>query len=195
MNILQLILLALVQGLTEFLPISSSAHLLLPQFLLGWADQGLMFDAAVHLGSLLAVVLYFRQRLGRLALSGARVLGGRRDRHWPLLLALIVGTVPAAAGGWLLSGFVDAQMRTPQVVVAATAGGALALLWLHWRRPGALGLDALDWRHGLIIGASQLLAICLPGLSRSAVTIGLRPAARLRQAQPPPNSHSCWRCR
>ncbi|MEQ8955756.1 MAG: undecaprenyl-diphosphate phosphatase, partial [Gammaproteobacteria bacterium] len=91
----QALLLALIQGLTEFLPISSSAHLILPSELLGWSDQGLAFDVAVHLGSLAAVIWYFRQRVGSLIVGGARSLTGKWTESGKLAWMLVLATIPA----------------------------------------------------------------------------------------------------
>jgi len=92
----QAFLLALIQGLTEFLPISSSAHLILPSEILDWDDQGLAFDVAVHLGSLMAVIWYFRQKVGSLVVGGMQSLGGNWTESGRLAWMLVLATIPAA---------------------------------------------------------------------------------------------------
>ena len=164
-------LLALLQGLTEFLPVSSSAHLILPSQLLGWPDQGLAFDVAVHLGSLLAVLFYFRDELRRLLLGGVR---GARERRWndelDMIACLAVATLPVAAAGLLLSDWVEGSLRSLPVIAGATVGFGL-LLGAADRLRGSreMNLAAALW-----VGLAQVLAL-VPGTSRSgiAMTAGL----------------------
>jgi len=130
MTWLQIVVLAVVQGLTEFLPISSSGHLILVPAFAGWTDQGLVFDIAVHFGSLGAVCLYFRNDVAGL-LRGARdIVAGRGNSPQARMAWCIgVGTVPAAIVGLLLAGWIAANLRSPMVVVATLAGyGALMAL-------------------------------------------------------------------
>ena len=107
MDWLQLILLALIQGVTEFLPISSSAHLVLPALLTDWPDQGLEFDIAVHLGTLTAVVIYFRSDLQQFAVGGVRRLAGTPNEPATLMMKLAVATLPIAVAGFALQGWVE----------------------------------------------------------------------------------------
>jgi undecaprenyl-diphosphatase len=127
---LHIVVLAMVQGMTEFLPISSSAHLvLLPRFL-DWPDQGLVFDVAVHFGSLIAVVVYFRSEVRSMLTSWAHsLIGGAADRDSLLAWWVIVGTLPAIAVGFLLQGPIEAELRSPWVVAIASIGFGL-LLWV-----------------------------------------------------------------
>jgi undecaprenyl-diphosphatase len=165
---LQIIVLSLIQGLTEFLPISSSAHLLLPALLTDWPDQGLAFDIAVHLGSLLAVLSYFRSDMARFAVSGTRLLTQQRfDEHSELLLKIVVATLPVVVVGYLLKGWVESELRTVPVIATTTIVFALALWWAD-RQRGAIGQPG--WLQALMIGAAQVLAI-VPGTSRSGITI------------------------
>ena len=104
MTLLQIVILAIVQGLTEFLPVSSSGHLVLVPYLFAWADQGLAFDVAVHFGSLAAVCIYFRKDIVSLLTGGMQILGGKVESpESRLALAIAIGTVPAALAGLLLN--------------------------------------------------------------------------------------------
>jgi len=165
---LQIIVLSLIQGLTEFLPVSSSAHLILPSLLTDWPDQGLAFDIALHLGSLLAVLSYFRHEMAQFAVSGARCLAERRlDEHSTLLLKLLVATLPIVVFGYLLKDWVESELRSVLVIALATIVFALVLWWAD-RQRGQIGEPG--WGHALLIGAAQVLAI-VPGTSRSGITI------------------------
>ena len=161
------VLLALVQGITEFLPISSSAHLILPSALLGWPDQGIVFDVAVHLGSLLAVLFYFRAELADLGRGSVRALGsGKMNEQAWLVLYLGVATLPVVVAGALLKDWVAGELRAVPVIAASTIGFGL-LLGLADRREGAarIRLSTALW-----VGAAQVLAI-IPGTSRSGITM------------------------
>lgn len=166
----QALVLALIQGLTEFLPISSSAHLLFPSLLLGWPDQGLAFDVAVHVGTLFAVVMYFRRELLDL-LSG--LLQGVAARQMnPACMDVVflaIASAPIVVAGLLLSGSVDALRRIP-VIIAATVFFALVLAWADRRATVATEQRVSGWLAALTIGAAQVLAL-IPGTSRSGITI------------------------
>lgn len=168
---LQITLLAVAQGLTEFLPVSSSAHLILPSILFGWPDQGLTFDVAVHAGTLLAVLGYFRRDAAGLCAAWARSLAGgpgceRSRLAWLLLLA----SVPAGAAGLALNEQVETHARSAPVLAAASIAFG-CLLWLADRvGRRELGLERLGWRRALIIGLFQMLAL-VPGASRAGVTM------------------------
>jgi undecaprenyl-diphosphatase len=169
---LQLVLLALVQGITEFLPISSSAHLILPSQLLGWQDQGLAFDVAVHLGTLLAVLLYFRSTLLGLALGAGRGLLERRSNDELRLVGLLaLATAPVVVVGPLLDDLLETRLRSIAVIATTTVLFGL-LLWHADRRGGGTGTlaDGLSWRGALLVGLAQALAL-VPGTSRSGVTM------------------------
>ena len=164
---LRTVLLALLQGLTEFLPVSSSAHLILPSQLLGWPDQGLTFDVAVHLGSLSAVLFYFRGELRRLLRGGARgARQGRWNEELNMLACLAVATLPVAVAGALLHSWVEGNMRSLPVIAGATIGFGL-LLGVADRLRG--GRD-VSIRAALWIGLAQMLAL-VPGTSRSGITM------------------------
>ncbi len=171
MDLLHIVVLALVQGLTEFLPISSSGHLVLVPAFLGWEDQGLAFDIAVHVGTLLAVVAYFRRDIITMAAAWARTLsGGSLKGDARLAWAVIAGTVPAGIAGLLFMDLIEQYLRSPQVIAATTVGFGV-LLWLADRfgakRRGEYAIGAIDV---LVIGAAQALAL-IPGTSRSGITI------------------------
>ncbi len=164
-------LLALIQGLTEFLPISSSAHLIFPSALLGWEDQGLAFDVAVHLGTLVAVLWYFRHQLCNLAIAWCRHLITRQvsaDSH--LAWLIILATLPAVIVGFLLKGVVETWFRHVAVIAFTTIFFAV-LLWVAEKRSRLdRGMHMLDWRTALVIGLAQVLAL-VPGTSRSGITM------------------------
>jgi undecaprenyl-diphosphatase len=129
MDNLQIVILAIIQGLTEFLPISSSAHLVLVPQMLNWPDQGLVFDVAVHIGSLIAVLYYFRVEVKRMLVSWTRSLaGGDADQDSLLAWWIIIGTVPAVLAGFLLQGPIEENLRSPWVVALASISFGL-LLW------------------------------------------------------------------
>ncbi len=169
MTAIQIVVLALIQGVTEFLPVSSSAHLVLVgQFVEGWKDQGLAFDAAVHVGTLAAVMLYFRHDLAAMlkgALNRRADPVGRR-----LLLAVILATIPALIVGTLASGLIEAWTRNPILIAWTTIlfGLLLGLADLFGRNADPVG--AVGLRSALLIGLAQVLAL-IPGTSRSGITI------------------------
>lgn len=168
MDYLQLIILALIQGVTEFLPISSSAHLILPAQLLGWADQGLAFDIAVHVGSLSAVIVYFRRDLAGYASSGwTAVTRGRLDAQAEELARIAVATLPIVVCGFLVRDLVENELRSVLVIAAATVAFGLLLGYADSRHGQRA---AVTWRDALVIGAMQVLAL-IPGTSRSGITI------------------------
>ena len=168
MDPLHAIALALIQGLTEFLPISSSAHLALFPRLTGAADQGLAFDVAVHVGTLSAVCWYFRGEL-------ARLLRPRPDDpEAPALRRLagcvVVATIPVAAAGWLLHDAVETLLRSVTVIAWASIGFGL-LLWVADRYgPRRRDETTVGWRDALLVGLAQALAL-IPGTSRSGITM------------------------
>lgn len=163
--------LALVQGLTEFLPISSSAHLILLPRLVDWPDQGLAFDVAVHFGTLTAVVAYFRKELAGMATSWLHSLGSRSpDDEAKLAWAVLLGTVPLGLGGLLFHDAVETWLRSP-LVIATTTVLFGALLWYADARGAQTRCEYRlnAWRVA-VIAFAQALAL-IPGTSRSGVTI------------------------
>lgn len=166
----QALLLALIQGLTEFLPISSSAHLILPSELLGWSDQGLAFDVAVHLGSLAAVIWYFRQRVGNLVVGGALSLTGKWTESGKLAWMLVLATIPAGLAGLLFDDFIEANLRSARVIAATTIIGAILLALADRKDHETKTLADLTWMLVLAIGLAQATAL-IPGTSRSGITM------------------------
>lgn len=167
-SLTQAALLALIQGATEFLPVSSSAHLILPAALTDWPDQGLAFDVAVHLGTLLAVLWHFRRALRGFSVSVWGLLARSEwdaNLHWAAKVAC--ASVPIAVFGWLGRDFVEAHLRTTEIIAVATIVFGLALWWAD-RRGGQALLPS--YPVALLIGLAQALAI-IPGASRAGVTI------------------------
>ncbi len=164
--------LALIQGLTEFLPISSSAHLILVPVFLGWEDQGLVFDVAVHVGTLLAVVIHFRRDLAWILRDWFKSFTARQEVTQGAVLGwgVIIGTLPVGVAGWLAKDWVETLLRSPLVIAAATIvfGG---LLWLaQMLSSQRRSLDRLTLGDALIIGLFQAVAL-IPGTSRSGITL------------------------
>ena len=175
MTMLQAVILAIVQGITEFLPISSTAHLILVPWFLGWRDPGFAFDIAVHAGTLVAVLVYFRKDwvgllksvVGKGKLSEEAVGKNRR-----LLLFLMVATLPGALAGFALKSYAEHEFRHP-FVIAGTLIGVALLMWQADRLSGGKGTQdpgGLTLTHALILGSAQALAI-VPGVSRAGATI------------------------
>ncbi len=171
MDIAQAIWLALLQGLTEFLPISSSAHLVLLPRLMAWTDQGLAFDVAVHLGTLSAVLLYFRHSLISMTRDWFRSLQTRKlSPDARLAWAVIGGTIPAGIAGILLSDLAETYFRSPLLIATTTILFGLLLWWADISRKDSRDEHSLGWRDVLIVGIAQALAL-IPGTSRSGITI------------------------
>ena len=167
MDVLQVVVLAVVQGLTEFLPISSSAHLVLVSHLAGWPDQGLAFDTAVHGGSLVAVLVYFRRELADVADSALHL---RRDASTVLLGRVAVATVPVVVAGALFKPWIESELRSTEVIATATIAFALALWWADRRRGAERGEHDLTLSQAALIGVAQAIAL-VPGTSRAGITI------------------------
>ncbi|WP_444900249.1 undecaprenyl-diphosphate phosphatase [Microbulbifer sp. VAAC004] len=171
MEIFQIVVLALIQGLTEFLPISSSAHLILPAEVLGWQDQGLAFDVAVHFGSLIAVVTYFRKDIWLLLRDGLEGLKSRQFSDEGRLAWLIVlATIPVGLVGLIFKGYIETHLRSAAVIAATTIGFGLLLWWADVRGARVQTLTQLNWKKALVIGGAQVLAL-IPGTSRSGITM------------------------
>lgn len=162
----QALVLGVVQGTTEFLPVSSSGHLILVPHLFGWPDQGLAFDAAIHLGTIAALLTYFRRELGALAVGALPPRVG---------VLLVVASLPAGLAGLLLDAWIELRLRSPFVVAASTAFWGLVMLAADRRapRPRATAGDPLERvsaAQAVLIGCAQALAL-VPGTSRSGITI------------------------
>lgn len=176
MTTLQVVVLAIVQGLTEFLPISSSGHLVLVPYLVDWADQGLAFDVAVHFGSLVAVCIFFREDLAGLLRGGLQLLGGDyRQPQANMALAIALGTVPAALAGLLFASWIEGNLRDPAVIVYTLSGYGILMAVADRMASSNRNITGVRIRDALLIGLAQALSL-VPGTSRSGVTIT---AARL----------------
>ena len=179
-GLVQAVVLGAVQGLTEFLPISSSAHLVLVPWLLGWSNPGLTFDASLHLGTLAAVLLYFWRDVGRILVALARGAASGKvlaDPDARLGVLIAAGSVPGAVAGYLGEEPIDAYFHRPDAERTALAVIAAMLILLglllvvaervaKHRRP----LEDLRLRDALLIGTAQMLAL-IPGVSRSGSTL------------------------
>ncbi len=171
MDFLQILILALVQGVTEFLPVSSSAHLILVPILSGWEDQGLAFDVAVHVGTLSAVVLYFRRELSKMTVSWLGSVTGRgMDADAKLAWAVLLGTIPVGLCGLLFKDLIEEHLRHPYVLASTTLLFALLLWWADARTRGQRDEYTIGWLDILFIGLAQALAL-IPGTSRSGATM------------------------
>jgi len=180
MILFHIVVLALIQGLTEFLPISSSAHLLLPSELLDWPVQGLAFDVAVHIGTLLAVVMYFYKEV---VLMGKAWLGsmfkGQHDQDSQLAWWILLATIPAGLFGLLGHDLIDEFLRSVAakesnriawVVASTTVIFGLLLWWADVKAKQVITEHQTGWKKSLIIGFAQALAL-IPGTSRSGITM------------------------
>ena len=192
MEWLQVFVLAFVQGLTEFLPISSSAHLILVPVLTGWPDQGLAFDVAVHVGSLAAVLVYFRHDFAAMLREGLRDglrVGLRRppvgSRQARIGWLVVVATIPVGAAGLAVDAGLAESLRAPLVIAAATIGFGLLLLAAGWAGSKSRTLESIGLRDAIVIGCAQAIAL-VPGTSRAGITmtagllVGLTPTASAR---------------
>ncbi len=178
MSTLEIIILALLQGLTEFLPISSSAHLILPSQIFGWQDQGLAFDVAVHVGTLLAVMLYFRQEIGAMSvawLGTINVGSEKNNRSFDGKLAwwIIFATIPAGLFGLLGKDFIEEHLRSALVISATTLLFGFLLGFADIKaghRKEHKSLEDLGFKGAMLIGLAQAIAL-IPGTSRSGITM------------------------
>lgn len=186
MGLDQLIILSLVQGITEFLPISSSAHLILAHEVVPhWEDQGLAFDVAAHVGSLIAVIIYFRKEIAKMWFAFGKSLTGQHSPDSKLAWAVLLGTIPVGLAGLLFKDFIEIELRSPLVIAAATIFFGLILVlaeFLSRKQRNEYSLRIIDI---VFIGVAQALAL-IPGTSRSGITIsaglflGLTPEAAAR---------------
>jgi undecaprenyl-diphosphatase len=169
-DILQIIILALVQGLTEFLPVSSSAHLILVPLITHWDDQGLAFDVAVHVGTLTAVVLYFRKEISSMFFAWFASLQGDHSEDSKLAWAVVVGTIPVGLVGLLFKDVISENLRTPLVIATTTIIFGLLLWYADQSAKRQRDEYAMSWKDIIIIGCAQAVAL-IPGTSRSGITI------------------------
>lgn len=172
MDLIQLIILALIQGITEFLPISSSAHLILVPLLTEWQDQGLAIDVAAHFGSLFAVVFYLRKDISRILLAGIDSIA-KRDISNPdsrLFWYLAIASIPVLVAGFLLRDIVSTYLRNPLIIAYASIGFGLLLWYADVKGKRLRQINSINLRDAAIIGFAQVLAL-IPGTSRSGITM------------------------
>lgn len=170
MSLLQIVVLAIVQGLTEFLPVSSSGHLILVPIVTGWPDQGLAIDVATHVGTLLAVVIYFWRDVWRMVAGFGKLFAGRLDSGGRLALYLLVATIPALAAGYVVDTYFADRLRIMEVVAWAMVGYAVVLFFVDRAALTIRRLEHVTWGQALFVGFAQCLAF-IPGTSRSGVTM------------------------
>jgi undecaprenyl-diphosphatase len=184
-TILQAIILGIVQGLTEFVPISSSGHLIIVPWLFNWTflldhpDLNKTFDVALHLGTFIAVVIYFWREIGRLLAAWVRSIAHRSlaESEAKLAWLLIVSTIPAALFGVALESFIEDQLGKPWLIATLMLGFAVVMYVVDRLAKLDRAMEQLTWFDALLIGIAQAFALA-PGVSRSAVTmvmgLGLR---------------------
>jgi len=172
-NLFQAFLLGALQGATEFLPVSSSGHLVLAPWLLGWPVSSLAFDAVVHWGTALAVIVYFRR-------DWLSLVKETRSFEKNLLSLILLGTLPAALIGYLLEDFFEGMFARPVAAAGFLLVTAALLALTEWLGRRERDLDTLDWLDALLVGLAQALAI-LPGISRSGATIAAGLARGLKR--------------
>ena len=171
MTLAQIIVLSIIQGLSEFLPISSSAHLILGSRVFGWPDQGLVFDVATHLGTLLAVLVYFRRDFTHMLMAVLRPARTDADRQYrKLAWILVLATVPALIAGYFAADLVAKYLRDVRVIATTTVVFGLLLWWADAFAKKRLRLGEVSWGAALFVGLAQVLAL-IPGTSRSGITI------------------------
>lgn len=173
MSNFQSIVLGAVQGLTEFLPISSSGHLILFPWVLGWPDSGLAFDAFLHLGTIVAVLIYFFKDLCRLARGGflsliERKIGFDVDRlqFW----LIVIGTIPGGLAGYFLQGYAETAFRSPLLIATTLSVVGFLLYYIDGKFPSSRSMDEISYKEAIWIGIAQACAI-VPGVSRSGATM------------------------
>lgn len=171
MPIEQLIILSIIQGLTEFWPVSSSGHLNLVHLLTNWQDQGPLIDVAVHFGSLFAVLIYFWRDIVMLLKAAGKLVTARFDDDTRLLLYLIVASIPLMIAGFvMLKTGIYKEMRTLEVIAAANIIFALVLWWCDEKPPVRKTVEETTLKDALIVGLTQIVAL-IPGASRAGVTM------------------------
>lgn len=171
MDLIQAVVLGVIQGITEFLPISSSAHLIMVPVFFGWSDQGVGFDLSVHLGTLSAVLLYFRRDVGVLVHDGfcslrRRAPVGQSRLAW----AVVIGTIPTGLAGLLMLDLIDTTLRSIKIIFVTTIVFGLLLGWADSRKHRVRKLHEVTLKDALLVGCAQAISL-IPGTSRSGATI------------------------
>ena len=171
MSLVQLVVLALIQGLTEYLPVSSSAHLILGSLFFRWPDQGLVVDTATHLGTLLAVLVYFRKDLLEMAAAWLKPVQSASDRqHRNLGLYLALASIPVLLIGGLAHNWIELYLRDIRIVAWSTVIFGVLLGIAHLKGPQRREIEGFTLKSALLVGLAQALAL-IPGTSRSGITI------------------------
>lgn len=171
MTLFEIIVLAIIQGITEFLPISSSAHLILPSELLGWDNQGMAFDVAVHVGSLLAVMIYFRDDIIKMLVAWfSQGFSKQQSDDSRLAWSVIIASIPVIIFGLLAKDFIETHTRSALVIACTTIFFGLVLWYADITGKQRKNIYQLTWKTSLLIGLAQMLAI-IPGTSRSGITM------------------------
>jgi undecaprenyl-diphosphatase len=178
MPLYQAVILALIQALTEFLPVSSTAHLILAGWIFGWQDPGLAFDVALHAGTLLAVAIYFFRTWVELLCNGlgvrypAAATPQQSAQNRKMFWYLVLGTIPGGLIGFLFEHKVEDQLRGPVTIAISMIGVALLMWWAEAKARHNLNLDQTTLPDAISIGTAQAFAV-IPGVSRSGSTIGM----------------------
>jgi undecaprenyl-diphosphatase len=177
LNIPAAILLGIIQGLTEFLPVSSSAHLILARLFFGWEtppEFGLAFDVALHLGTLAAILTFFRVEILAMCRAIPAVFAAQSGESGRLIRLIAIGTIPVVLVGLLFADVIEERLRTPGVAATALAVGAVAMLAAErvGRRTRTRTEELIGWADALAIGCAQASAL-VPGVSRSGATIAI----------------------
>ncbi|MES3006229.1 MAG: undecaprenyl-diphosphate phosphatase [Pseudomonadota bacterium] len=171
LDIFKITFLAILQGITEFLPVSSSAHLILPKELFGWPDQGLVFDVAVHVGSLIAVVSYLRRDIAALFMGWMRSCAGRgTDQNGRLAWFIVLATIPAGIGGLLFNDAVEQYSRSMLLIGFTSIFFGIFLYYADKYQGIRQPMEKMTIKTAMIIGFAQLVAL-IPGTSRSGITL------------------------
>jgi undecaprenyl-diphosphatase len=172
MTVFQALVLGILQGLAEFLPISSSAHLALAPWIFGWPEPGLAVDVALHLGTLVAVLVYFRDEWIKLTIAAFEIVRTQRIQsvEQRRVLYLIIATIPGAIAGLLLNDYAESTFRSPALIASALAVMGVVLWFVDRIRPANRPLESIGWTDAILIGLAQAAAL-LPGVSRSGATI------------------------
>jgi undecaprenyl-diphosphatase len=175
LSLLHLVVLALVQGITEFLPVSSSGHLVLVPVFTGWEDQGLLMDVAVHVGTLGAVVLYLISDIAGMCAGLYNVARGRRDPRARMVAYVVIGTIPVIIAGYFMNKFYPGGFRSVEIIGWAMLGFGVFLALTDWLGMTVRRMEHIRLADALLIGVFQVLAL-IPGTSRAGITMS---AARL----------------
>lgn len=175
MSLAAAVLLGIIQGLTEFLPVSSSAHLILARAFLGWEippEFGLAFDVAAHVGTLAAILIFFRAEIFGMIRSLPGLFSADPDPSAKLARLIVVGTIPVVIVALAFNDFIEQVLRTPAVAAGALAIGAVVMLAAERARSTTRAEDSITWWEALLIGVAQSAAL-IPGMSRSGSTISM----------------------